>query len=306
MNWTKENPFLAGFIAISLLVVGGLGYYAYTNYTAYTELRSSYETEVGTLHTFQNRTPFPSKENLQKIIESQKSYHTALLGLRKSLEAHELPLNPKISPQQFQDELRRAVSLAQSKAAQARMALPPDFYLGFDVYSTSLPRPEATPYLDRELKVIEALFAGLIDAGVESLNQFVRTPLAVESGSAGKAAAPAKPGAGNNDAAGSKMVEKHLLDLTFTGEQGRVRLAVNSLLNSPQFAVVRALKFQNSSPQSPPKLLETALPNDPEPAPGRTASKALSMVFGREKITAQVRLELLSFEKIDPPRAEKS
>jgi len=301
MNWAKENPFLTGFIVISAVVIGGLGYYAFTNYSTYTELQAAYDTEVQKLHALQNRTPFPNEENLKQVVDSQKAYEAAVQELRKSLQELELPLNPDVSPQQFQDELRKAVSSAQAKAAEAGMRLPEDFYLGFNNYSSGLPRPEAVPHLARELRAIEAIFAGLVEAGVESLDQFVRTPLEIEGESR------SRPGGGGSGGGGAKPLTKDLLDLTFTAEQGRVRLAVNSLLNSPQFAIIRAIRIQNSSPQGALKEVGTAetpgasAPEGVSSAPSASSPKALNMVFGREKITAQLRVELVNFEPLSSP-----
>ena len=73
MNWAKENPFLTGFLVVSVLVIGGLGYFAYSQYGTNTELLASYDTEVGKLHSLQNQTPFPNAENLKKahaLVES--------------------------------------------------------------------------------------------------------------------------------------------------------------------------------------------------------------------------------------------
>jgi len=292
MNWAKENPFLTGFVVVSILVIGGLGYFAYSQYVTHTELLSSYDTEIQTLHSLQNQTPFPNAENLKKMIESKQQYQAALVELGKSLETRELPLKDGVTPQQFQDELRKAVSNAEKLAATAGMSLPKNFYLGFDNYSANLPSQEAAPHLARELVAIEALFAGLAEARVELLSEFARAPLPVEEGK--------KP-----DAKGAtpKLIERNLFDLTFTGEQGRVRLAVNSLLNSPQFALIRAIKVQNNSPASPPNTEAAAAttPATPEsagPEITATSARALNMVFGREKITAQIRVELLDFAKI--------
>lgn len=298
MSWPKENPFLAGLIGASVVILGGLGYFAYSNYGTYSELQGVYQGEVEKLHGLQNKTPFPSAENLQKIKESQAAYQEALNGLSKSLDAYQLPLNREISPQQFQDELRKTVSLTQSKATEADVKLPDDFYLGFDLYRASLPSQEAAPYLSRQLTAIEAIVNGLIETKVANISQFARASLPTESAAARPAAGPNTP----------SRVEKNLLDITFSGDQARVRLAVNSLLASPQFLIVRALKIQNSATSGPGKISGTA-ENSAKPVALETGGKqpeALNMLFGRETIAAQVRIELLEFEKSESANPEKS
>lgn len=297
MNWAKENPFLTGFLVFSVVLIGGLGYFTYSQYSTHTELLTTYETEVQKLHSLQNRTPYPNSANLKQMVEAKEQYQAALVDLGKALQTRELPLKAGITPQQFQDELRKAVSNAEKLAASSGMSLPKNFYLGFDNYSANLPTQEAAPHLARELSAIEALFADLTEARVEVLSELSRAPLPVEES---RTSAPKN----GPNAPAPKLIEKTFLDLTFSGEQGRVRLALNSFLNSPQYALVRAVKIQNNSPLSPPVTADPAAaasPTTPEFSNSETPSpspRALNMVFGREKITAQVRVELLHFEKI--------
>src|SRR4029434_11207617 len=98
---------------------------------------------------------------------------------------------------QFQDRLRESVNRVVAKANEAGVQLLASgakFYMGFDLYQTEPPRPEAAPALGRQLKALEWVMMQLIDNRIISLNKLERTPLAEEGGRPGEGgAASPKP-----------------------------------------------------------------------------------------------------------------
>lgn len=302
MNWFKENPFLSGLIAVAVAGLGALGYLVSQAASAYTLANDSYVAAVTKLHGLQNRSPFPSQENLDALKASFEDYKARLSALRDKLTGMEMSLNMEISPQQFQDELRTAVNTLREKASAAGVKLPENFYLGFDQYQTTVPTAQATPYLDRQFRVLRAIVERLIDFRVHSVDGIVRTPLPQELPAVAPAATPA-PAQGNRPAnakPAATVLERFPFQITFTAEQGKLRVAFNSLLDKEQFLIVRSVNLVNSNPNPPARGGDNPVPvQDPfatAAAPQAAAAGSnLQVIFGRELVKAVMDLEMIDF-----------
>jgi len=297
MNWFKENPFLAGLVAAAVIAGAAISFMVLQSWTAYTAASDSYTAAVTALHQLQNKVPFPSEANLKVAQTAVSDYSNKITQLRSNLSKMELPLDTTIAPQQFQDGLRAAVNDLKDRAAANNVKLPANFYLGFDTYQTQVPTDVAAPFLNRQLAVINALAVRLVDLKVQSIDSLVRQPLPQEALGAATAKAP--------DA--GKVLEKFPVEVSFTSEQSKFRVAFNSLLGSEQFILVRALGLQNTASQAPTRGgAETATPT-PNPfatgQPGSPDAKtSLQVILGRELVQATLRLELFDFA--EPPAAK--
>jgi hypothetical protein len=295
MKWLQDNPFLAGLSAVTLIGAGILGYLLSQSLTQYQEASDGYAQAVQKLHTLQNRVPFPNSENLEKNKALVDQYKSDLTSLRTKLSAMVPPLNPAIKPQQFQDDLRSAVNDTVDKATKAGITLPKDFYLGFGQYANSLPSEQAAPALARQLTLIKDLVQRLIAFKIQSIDYLERTPLPQEATAAApKAGAPAK------------VLERFPFDISFTAEQSKFRVALNSLLGSDQFLIIRALNVQNSSPTAPAIATEGGDSNagSPQAAPAGAAGQPnLNVILGRELVQVSARIEMIEFT--EAPEAKK-
>src|SRR4029077_21090352 len=100
------------------------------------------EATVNERNRLRRSAPFPNEKNLHKTKAQTESYRTALLALESELKVRTLPKLP-LQPNEFQAQLRLAVSEVQDAAAKAKMQLPASFNLGFDEYASSLPDGQA-------------------------------------------------------------------------------------------------------------------------------------------------------------------
>ena len=294
MNWFRENPFVAALAVVTVIAVGALVFLVSQASAQYTEVSDAYAQAVQKLQGLQNRSPFPTAENLQKTKAIESQYKAELATLQGQLTKLEAPLNTEVRPQQFQDDLRVAVNKAVEQAAAAGVALPKDFYLGFGQYVNSPPEDRAAPVLARQLTVISELVGSLIDVKVQSINSLVRRPLPEELPAA---ATKNKPG----------IVERFLFDLSFTADQSKFRVIFNSLLKSNRFLIIRAVNISNMSQEGPPVATQasgdgTAGAAEANPfgtvAPEKTAaagSNELNVLLGREQVTVSLRLEMIDF-----------
>ncbi len=244
MSWLRENSFLAGLAAVTILGGCALIFLMLQAMGHFQETSDAYAQAVQKLHALQNRSPFPNVENLEKSQLLKGQYAADLDALRAQLEGMQTPASSDVPPQKFQDDLRAAVNAVTEKAAAAGVELPKGFYLGFSQYANSLPNERAAPVLARQLGIINKIVTDLIDFRVRSIDALDRLPLPEES----PAAPPASPPAEGNRQPGkepdtSAIIRRQPFDLAFTAEQGKLRVAFNSLLGSDQFLLVRNLDF---------------------------------------------------------------
>jgi len=302
MNWFKENPFLAGLVAVTLAAAGALGYLIFQTVSAYSVSSESYTAAVAKLHGLQNKVPFPSEANLKALQAGLDSYSDRIQAFQSQLAKMKVPLDEKITPQQFQDGLRTAVNDIRAKAEAGGVGLPANFYFGFDQYQAQVPSEQAAPALFRQFRVIQSIITRLVDFKVASVDSIVRPPLAEELS--------AQPAGQKKPDAQEPVLKKLPFDVSFTAEQGKFRVAFNSLLGSDQFLIVRSVGIQNTNPQAPSKNgggsgSQTA--NNPfspatDGAARGGAEKSMQVILGRELVKATLRLDMLDFAEPTAPK----
>ncbi|MEI6277894.1 MAG: Amuc_1100 family pilus-like protein [Verrucomicrobiae bacterium] len=290
MNWFKENPFLADLAAVTLVGAGVLGSLIFQAALTCSESSEAYTTAEAKLHGLQNRVPFPSKENLKVIQTALDDYSTRIQALESQLSQMEIPLDEKITPQQFQDGLRTAVNDIRARADAGSVKLPDKFYFGFDQYQTQVPTEQAAPALFRQLLVIQSLVTRLVDFKVASVDSVIRLPLPEE---AGKSSGTRRPDASES------VLKRFPFDISFTAEQGKFRAVFNSLLGSSPFLIVRSLEIKNSNLQAPAKASGDPASKSADPlaatAGDNEEKKSLQVILGRELLKVALRLEMLDF-----------
>jgi hypothetical protein len=312
VSWLRENSLLAGLVVATLIVGGALVFMmAAQSMFQYHQTLDAYQQAVQRLQILQNRSPFPNAENLEKSRLLTQQYKSEFESLRAQVAKMQAPINPDIRPQKFQDDLRAAVNQIVDKAAAAGVELPKGFYLGFGQYANSLPNERVAPELARQLVIIQRVVTDLIDLKVKSIDGLNRLPLPEE------ATSPPKKTDEPQKTAESKPNGLRLLpfDLAFTAEQGKLRVAFNSLLDSDEFFIVRNLTVQNTARVGPPisrlSGMTSALPglstNDPaapvEQTPGGAsnsrrgpqAAATLDVILGRELVKCSLHIEIVDF-----------
>jgi hypothetical protein len=314
VSWLRENSLQAGLVAATLILGGTLTFLMVQAMTRYHETLDAYQQAVRRLHVLQNRSPFPNAENLEKSRLITEQYKAGFESLRAQVANMQVPIDPGVQPQKFQDDLRAAVNRIVEKAAAAGVELPKGFYLGFAQYANSLPNEHVAPALAQQLVIIERLVTNLIDLKVQSVDSLNRLPLPEESAPPPrKIDEPQKGGEAKPE--GLRLLP---VDLTFTAEQGKLRVAFNSLLDSDQFLIVRNLALQNTARVGPPISRQSSgsgvqLPaNDsatagepssnsvPNPQRELQAPATLNVILGRELVRASMRIEIVNYSTPPP------
>lgn len=316
MNWVRNNRFLAGFLAVMLVGVVGLGYLLYTALGRYSTVDEQYKTQVAELKRLQASPPYPDQENQVKYEAIRKDYALKVRDLQTTLASYEPAAeNPPPTPLEFQDRLRKAVEDTLNQAQSAGVETPKEkFYLGFEQYSGTPPDVAATPLLSKELNAINDLVEILLkNKHITALSYIKRTPVA---GEAGAATAPApvagRPGA-PAAAAAAPLVIKYPIEIAFTALPNSFREILNSITTAKRLYVIRAVVIKNQMDKGPARALPNvpitdpnapaaAAPTDPNapPLPDK-GPPALRYVVGQEKLNVVLRIELTTV--MPPPAA---
>ncbi len=291
MDWFRQNPLLGGLLAATAVLALAGGYFVSTASSFYAAQAEAYTTHTGTLNRLQSAKPFPSEANKQAAQAEFDSAQKTLEELATYVESQGDPVCP-MNPQEFQDELSKKVAAVVEAAAKSGVALPEDFYLGFDTYRTAPPAAAAAPLLGQQLRAVEEVVNQLIKARVNAISNINRRKIAVEDSPAGDAAKNKKdkPAEGG----GGKLVHLALapFDVAFEGDQASTRAAMAGIVTARPLIFIRLASVANSQPIAPSKT-PPAEAAAPAPAEGQTAS-GIPVLFGQETLQVVLCLAAIS------------
>jgi hypothetical protein len=297
MNWFQQNRFLGSFLALLLLATLLAGWFLLHEKGAADDQQTRLETTLAELNRLRGGSPFPNAANLEKTKAQTESYRSSLGQLEEELKTRTLPVAP-IQPNEFQAQLRQATNALTEKAAAARVVLPENFHLGFDEYATSLPNSAAAPLLGRELKAIEILANGIVDAHVDALTKLTRTPLAEENPA--PTPTPVKTRASRAPAAAKTapaVVTEEAVEINYTASPAAVRKVLNQLATAPtQLFVIRTLTVKNLADKGPkrggtPEAAPAAAGTSPPPT---AAAPNVNFIVGTEHLNVTARIDIIN------------
>jgi hypothetical protein len=290
MNWFRENRWLGTFVIVLAIVTLVALYFLFRAKGAFEEASARFNNAAAERNRLDHLNPFPSEANYRKMKGYLADYGAALNKLEEELKTQMLPVTP-FAPNEFQSRLRRAMIETAAKARANRVKLPENFRLGFDEFTTALPNTAAAPLLGQELAQVELLMNFVIDAHVDALTALKRTPLPEER-SATPAATPGRKPAGQA-ATGPKMLERGIVDLTFTSSPSAARKVLNQIAStSQQFYIIRAVHVRNEHEKGPPREAAEA---GGAAAPKSTPSAVIKFIVGNEHIETSARIEIVRF-----------
>jgi hypothetical protein len=319
----NRNLIIAG--SISAFLIAGSGLFLYKALERNTLALNDLQEISGKLTKIESSTPSPTAENLSDLHSQKEDAKRALEHLTADLKALDLPVQ-EMAPPEFQKTLNeRAQSLAKL-AESYGILIPANFYLNFDRYSKSVPKPEVTPLLGRQLQVATLLSEMLFKTGPTELKTFERTEFDLERDPsvAAKEATAGK----DKDKAKDKDKEKpkpktetqkplltgQSFKLQFVTRPASLREFLNNLASQKTcLLVTRSLKVENEKQKGPAKrgpegegLLAAGAAPTPNalggsPAenvpgvPGAPVADVGQFIVGDEKIEVTIRVELVSF-----------
>jgi hypothetical protein len=305
MKWFQQNRWLGAFAIAGGICVLFAGILLFWTRAKWSDARQAFDKAAAERGRLERLDPFPNDANYQKLKVYLQNYGASLDKFKEELKKEVAPA-PPLAPNEFQSRLRQAVIATLNRARTSKVKLPDKFQLGFDEFTTVLPKTAVAPLLGQELSQIQMLINILLDAKVDSVSSLHRAPLPEEraasptpapkstpaparkrSAARGqKSVKPAEPGA----APGPKvLVERNIVDLTFKAAPSAARKVLNEIASSTgQFFIIRTLYVHNEQDKGPPR--EKAA--EPNPSPGEPA---LNFIVGNEHIEVSARVEMLRF-----------
>src|SRR5213595_1308818 len=297
--WFQQNRALG-----TLLIVFGIGalfagVLLYWRWATWSDARQTFDQAAAERTRLQQLDPFPNDANYRKSQGYLDRYSTALNKFKDELKNGVVPA-PPLAPNEFQSRLRLATVATVNRAQTNNVKLPDKFELGFDQFATGLPDTAVAPLLGQELSQIQMLINILLDAKVDSVISFHRTPLSEEH--AASSTPSPSPGAGRTAAKTATppptSLKRNIVDLTFKATPAAARKVLNEIANSSgQFFIIRTLYVHNEKDKGPPRQrTEPTPPQAPQtasPQPG--AAAPLSFIVGNEHIEVSATIEMLRF-----------
>jgi hypothetical protein len=294
MNWIKENPLAVVLIVVAVIGTGGTSYLALDAATRRDEAKAILDSQLEKIKQFQSQKPTPTDQNLKAIKDSLEEYRTELGKYRTTLAAMEKPLTP-INPQEFQDDLRKAVDELRKKAIEKGVGLPDNFFYGFDEYQAAPPSQQVVGELNREFLIIRRIADELVDLKIGSISSLKRQEIAAKP-TVATPVPPAKPAATTDPR--TPAISTNTFIITFTSPQEKLLTAFNLVQDADEFLLIRSLALDNTNPQAPlrnqPEDSSTPL-GIPSPGASEKNSEAIQAIFGRESVTASLTIEILDF-----------
>ena len=288
--------------AICVLLAAVLLYWTRSKWSA---ARQGFDKATAERSRLERLDPFPNDANYGKLKVQIENYSAALDKFKEELKKEVAPA-PPLAPNEFQSRLRQTVLATLNRARTNNVKLPDKFQLGFDEFTTALPKTAVAPLLGQELSQIQMLINILLDAKVDSLT-FLRRAALSEERAVSPAQAPkqaptpartARPARGQKSAKPAEpgptpgtvpLIERNIVDLTFQAAPSAARKVLNDITNSTgQFFIIRTLHVRNEKDKGPPR--EKAA--EPGPSPNETG---LNFNVGNEHIEVSARIEMLRF-----------
>src|SRR5205814_3025023 len=179
MKWFQQNRSLGTLLivfGICALLAAMLLFWARSKWAV---ARREFDAAAAERSRLQRLDPFPSAANYEKLKVHLGNYIAALDKFKEELKKEVAPA-PPLAPNEFQSRLRQAVIATLNSARANNVKLPDKFQLGFDEFTTALPKTAVTPLLGQELSQMQMLINIVLDAKVDSVTSLHRAALPEE------------------------------------------------------------------------------------------------------------------------------
>lgn len=303
MKWFQQNRSLGTLLivlGICALLAAILLFCAGSKWAA---ARREFDAAAAERTRLQRLDPIPSAANYEKLKVLLGNYSAGLDKFKEELKKEVAPA-PPLAPNEFQSHLHQAVIATLNRARTNKVKLPDKFQLGFDEFSTALPKTTVAPLLGQELSQMQMLVGILLDAKVDSVTSLHRaalreerevaptpTPVPARKGGSTRGQQPAGPSTTN-------LVERNIVDITFKAAPAVARKVLNEIVGSnEQFFIIRTLYVHNENDKGPSRTrtAETSPPVTETPGVTQPGNAPLHFIVGNEHIEISARIEMVRF-----------
>jgi hypothetical protein len=254
MSWIQENKFAAVLGGATLLGAIVIGYLGMSQRSQYAQALAEYQDAAAQVEEYESLPLYPSEDKVAGKRKALNTYREEIIALRSAFDAFRPKSTPNISSQQFGDDAKAANEEVR-KAFDPKVTLPEGFFLGFEPYTGTLARQDATGVLSFELGAIKETMLALAAAGPSQLQNFYRVRAPEEDGN--KWTAP--------DGAAARP---HPFEITFKATKKSARAFMSALVNSKQhYFTVRTVRVVNERHGRAPTKTDAKF-DAPATAPG--------------------------------------
>lgn len=242
MSWIQENKFVAALAGVTIVVAGGISYFAISQngtyegkLEEYDELRAGYERVTGL-------KPYPNEENLELRKLGIEKYKSAIGEVQQKISSYAVKATAAPSPQEFSDARVLMEKNLQSAFTKVETKLPSGCSFGFEKYATVQPKPETTGELAFQLGSVESLLSMLAEAKPHELINVRRKVLPIEDGVSQDK---------SSDGEG-KLYNLMPVELSFTASEASLKSFLKKAVNSKDyFYTINAIRITNEKQKSP-------------------------------------------------------
>jgi hypothetical protein len=179
MVWIKRNLLFVICIVIGLLLTGYCGWLFYSAMGANSGLSDEFNTTLESLRTIEQKSPFPSTENIQAAKADQERMRLFLADFRKRFAP--FPKPPKEDQKGFKTYLEESMVRFRDSATNAGVQLPVDYAFAFSGLMGKLAYPpdNIQPWME-QLVEVGAILDILYRAKINYLGPLQRVPVAAD------------------------------------------------------------------------------------------------------------------------------
>ncbi len=178
----KENKFIVGLAAVTLLLGGGIVYFGLKAKGEVEEGKEDIDRKEAQLSKYKGLDPFPDQENAklkelavrELIVKAEEAQKKLLSFVPEKIE--------QIDDVELNNLFAAAVASAKEKFSEAG-GVPDGFFLGFERYKDGgVPKKGATGYLAYQLKALKYVVDQAAESGVGKIRNLRRDELPPEAG----------------------------------------------------------------------------------------------------------------------------
>jgi len=256
MAWIKRNLFFVISIAVGLLLTGYCSYLLYSALNANTGLSDDYAQTFSNYQAVQQKTPYPSTENIQAAKTDEAHVRMFLADFRKRFEP--FPAPPVEDQRGFKTYLEDSLVQFRAAATNAGVQVPADYSFSFSGLIGKLTYPPGNigPWM-QQLEEISTILNILYNAKINYLSGLQRAPVSPEDN-------------GNGDCLTTPIVTNQWgivtpYKITFGGFSAEIAAVLDGFARSSNCFIIKAIDVQ-ADPSAPQTTAPQATTSQQQPA----------------------------------------
>ena len=257
MNWIKQNTFEAVLLIVVIAAAIGIVFFGMSSGKAYQEAKERFDSAESSVANMERGKPFPNPQNVDRRTDEVGAFRDQVSGLQENLLKFRPSELEKVSPAEFGTRVTATSEKLRALYDEQKITYPEEWRTGFEAYTTASAKDAATPYLNFQLKALEALFTDLAKAEPSELVNVYRGKLPVETGQSmdGEEEQPRRGRSRRRGAPKEEAKPYYVMpvEITFRGRERAVREFLSAVAGSENyFTSIRSIRVRNTN-ESPPR-----------------------------------------------------